>query len=83
MFGGRPVAIAGATPGPGGTALSQAAWLPVIRTLGMLPWFQGRLMISGAGKIFDGTGAIADEATRGRVRAFIEGYARFVSDQRR
>src|SRR5690349_14078305 len=37
VFRGRPVAIMGATPGPGGTALSQAAWLPVIRTLGMRP----------------------------------------------
>jgi chromate reductase len=33
VFGGRPVAIIGATPGPGGTALAQAAWLPVVRTV--------------------------------------------------
>ena len=33
VFRGRPVAIMGATPGPGGTALSQAAWLPVVRQL--------------------------------------------------
>src|SRR5689334_16535650 len=31
VFGGKPVAIAGATPGPGGTALAQTAWLPVVR----------------------------------------------------
>ena len=77
VFGAKPVAIAGATPGPGGTALSQAAWLPVIRTLGMLPWFQGRLMISGAGKLFDGSGAIVDAATSERVRLFITGFAAF------
>src|SRR5215211_3945324 len=39
VFGGRPVAVMGATPGPGGTILAQAAWLPVLRTLGTLPWF--------------------------------------------
>ena len=78
VFGGKPVAIAGATPGQGGTILAQAAWLPVVRTLGMLPWFQARLMVSGAGKIFDASGAIVDETTRERVTKFIEGYAAFV-----
>ncbi len=79
VFGGRPVAIAGATPGQGGTILSQAAWLPVVRTLGMLPWFEARLMISGAGKIFDASGEIADDKTRDRVRIFAEGFARFAA----
>jgi chromate reductase, NAD(P)H dehydrogenase (quinone) len=79
VFGGRPVAIVGATPGQGGTRLSQAAWLPVVRTLGMLPWFESLLMISGAGKIFDASGAIVDEATRERVRRVAEGFARFAA----
>src|SRR5688572_11906095 len=35
VFRGRPVALMGATDGQGGTRLSQAAWLPVLRTLGM------------------------------------------------
>lgn len=83
VFGGRPVAICGATPGPGGTSLAQAAWLPVVRTLGMLPWFQGRLMVSSAGKVFDASGAIVDEATRGRARTFIEGFAAFCDAQRK
>src|SRR5262245_55206559 len=34
VFGGRPVGLMGATPGAGGTILAQAAWLPVLRTLG-------------------------------------------------
>ena len=34
VFGGKPVAIAGASPGGFGTILSQNAWLPVFRTLG-------------------------------------------------
>jgi NAD(P)H-dependent FMN reductase len=83
IFGGRPVAIAGATPGPGATALAQVAWLPVIRTLGMLPWFGGRLMIPSAGKVFDSSGAIVDEPTRQRVRNFIEGYSTFIDTLRR
>ena len=64
VFRGRPVAIMGATPGQGGTLLSQAAWLPVVRTLGMRPWFEGRVNVSGAGKVFDTDGRVADEAIR-------------------
>ena len=83
VFAGRPVAFAGATPGQGGTRLSQAAWLPVVRTLGMLPWFESLLMISGAGTIFDASGAITDEATRERVHRFAEGFTRFATAQSR
>jgi len=78
VFRNKPVAIAGATPGPGGTLLSQAAWLPVIRTLGMLPWFAGRLQISSAATVFDTNGAIVDDAVRNRVRTFTEGFVAFV-----
>ena len=83
VFRGRPVALMGATPGPGGTALSQAAWLPILRTLGMRPWFEGRLLISGAGKVFDSEGRVGDSATRDRIRTFIEGFVAFVDAERR
>ena len=42
VFGNRPIALMGATPGRGGTILAQAAWLPVLRTLGTRPWFGPR-----------------------------------------
>jgi NAD(P)H-dependent FMN reductase len=83
VFRGRPVAVMGATPGQGGTALSQAAWLPVLRTLGMRPWFEGRVLISGASKAFDPSGRVVDTATQDRIRAFVEGFAAFVDAQRR
>jgi chromate reductase, NAD(P)H dehydrogenase (quinone) len=83
VFRGKPVGVIGATPGPGGTALSQAAWLPVLRTLGMRPWFEGRVMISGAGKVFDGEGSLVDPTTRERLRTFIEGFSAFAAAQRR
>ena len=78
VFRGRPTAVAGATPGMGGTALSQAAWLPVLRLLGVRSWFEGRLIISSAAKVFDQDGRIADPAIRQRVREFAEGFAGFV-----
>jgi chromate reductase len=83
VFRGRPVGVIGATPGPGGTALSQAAWLPVLRTLGTRPWFEGRVLISGAGKVFDSEGHLADAAARDRIRTFVEGFAAFAGAQRR
>lgn len=83
VFRGRPVAIMGATPGPGGTALSQAAWLPVVRQLGMRPWFEGGVLISDAGRVFDSDGRVADAATRQRIRTFVEGFAVFAGAQQR
>jgi len=83
VFRGRPIAIMGATPGRGGTALSQAAWLPVLRTLGTRPWFEGRLPIAGAGNVFDHDGRVTDAATQDRIRTFVEGFAAFVEAQRR
>ena len=83
VFKGRPVAIMGATPGLGGTNLSQAAWLPVIRTLGMLPWFEGRLGVSSAAKVFDASGAIVDDAIAERLKTFVHGFAAFVAAQRK
>src|SRR6202051_2225235 len=53
VFGGKPFAVMGASPGNFGTTLSQTAWLPVLRTLGTSPWFGGRLMLSRAGEAFD------------------------------
>ena len=83
VFRGRPVAIMGATPGPGGTVLSQAAWLPVVRLLGMRPWFEGGVLISDAGRVFDSDGRVADAAIRQRIRTFVEGFALFAHVQQR
>jgi chromate reductase, NAD(P)H dehydrogenase (quinone) len=82
VFRGRPVAIMGATPGLGATLLSQAAWLPVVRTLGMRPWFEGRLGIPTAGKVFDANGRVVDDTVRDRIKTFVEGFAAFVESQR-
>jgi len=83
VFRGRPVAVMGATPGPGGTSLSQTAWLPVLRTLGTRPWFEGRVMIAVAAKVFDPDGRIVDAAAQDRIRAFVDGFAAFADSQRR
>ena len=78
VFGDRPVALMGATPGPGGTILAQAAWLQVLRTLGTRPWCGPRLMVARADAVFDGEGRLKDEALRTRMREFMAGFARFM-----
>ncbi|MFT3764732.1 MAG: NADPH-dependent FMN reductase [Minicystis sp.] len=82
VFGNRPVAIMGATPGPGGTSLSQAAWLPVLRTLGTAPWFGGRVLVSAAGKVFDEQGKLQDPKVRAQVESFVKGFSEFVARHR-
>lgn len=77
VFGGRPVGILGASPGRMGTVLSQSAWLPVLRTLGTRPWFGQTLYLSGADKLFDATGRLVDEASRARLRSYLEGFVEF------
>jgi chromate reductase, NAD(P)H dehydrogenase (quinone) len=81
VFGGKPVAMIGASPGGFGTILSQGAWLPVLRTLGTRPWFGGRLFVARAGSIFDEAGRIANDATREQLRQFIDGFVTFVKER--
>jgi NAD(P)H-dependent FMN reductase len=79
VYGGKPVGVIGATPGPGGTGLAQAAWLPVLRTLGTVPFFGARLQVSQAGKVFDAQGALTDAAVRAQVEKYMAGFAAFVA----
>lgn len=83
VFRGLPLGFIGATPGMGGTLLSQAAWLPVWRILGVVPFFEGRVIVSGAAKVFDEAGKIADPATDARVREYVEAFAAFVQRHKR
>ena len=82
LFSGKPVALIGASPGGFGTILAQNAWLPVLRTLGMRPWFGGRLMVARAGSVIDGAGALKDPATRKHLQEFLDGFVEFVRSGR-
>ena len=74
VFRGRPFALIGASPGGFGTILSQNAWLPTLRTLGAELWTGGRLMVSGAGKVFDEEGNLTDEVVRAKLARFLDGF---------
>ena len=78
VFGGKPVALVGATPGGFGTILSQNEWLPILRYLGTKPWFSGRLLVSRAHTLFDESGELTDEKTRQQIQEFMAGFLTFV-----
>lgn len=78
VFRGKPVALAGASPGGFGTILSQNAWLPVFRTLGADFWSGGRLLVSRAGSVFDAQGNLIDPAVAESLKKFLDGFVAFV-----
>ena len=78
VFRNRRVALLGASPGNFGTVLSQAAWLPVLRTLGTQPWFGGRLMVARANSVFDEGGTLKDAQVEERLREFLAGFVAFL-----
>ena len=78
VFRGRPVALAGASPGGFGTVLAQNAWLPVFRTLGCDFWAGGRLIVSRADTLFDDSGNLVDPKTREALGSFLSGFVAHV-----
>jgi len=79
VFGDKPVAIMGATPGGGGTRLAQTAWLPVLRTLGTRAWFGKQLYVAGAAQVFDAEGRLVDEKINKLLSELMAGFAAFVN----
>jgi len=82
VFGGRPVAIIGASSGIGGTRMSQVAWLPVLRTLGTRPWFGKQLYVANAGQVFDAEGRLTDETVRKLLTQIMARFAEFAASGR-
>lgn len=77
VFGGRPVALVGASPGRLGTVLSQTAWLPVLRALGTRIWDGPRTLVSSAGQVFDESGKLTDDRARKQLSDFIDDFSKF------
>ena len=79
IFGGKPTAIIGASPGGFGTILAQAAWLPILRTLqvvcGMGYWF----LVSRSQGVFDTLGAMIDAGAKEPEVGFVADHAGFVA----
>ena len=77
VFGDKPVALMGATPGGGGTRLAHVAWLPILRTLGTRAWTGKQLYVAGAAQVFGPNGELVDEKLKKLLSEFMAGFARF------
>jgi len=82
VFGGKPIALIGASPGNFGTILSQNAWLPVFRTLRAEFWSEGRMMVSRAESAFNPDGTLADPKAEEQLRKFVAGFVAFAEARR-
>jgi NAD(P)H-dependent FMN reductase len=81
VFGGKPAALAGASPGGFGTILAQNGWLPVLRTLGAELW-PGRLLVSRAGSVFDVEGNLTDAKTGELLAKHLAGFVAFAASRK-
>jgi chromate reductase len=79
VFGGKRIALIGASPGGFGTILSQNAWLPVLKTLGTDLWAGKKLYVSRAKTVFDAAGNLTDPKTAEQLTAFLQGFVAFVA----
>ena len=79
VFGGRPVALIGATPGRGGTRFAQTAWLPIFRTLGMQPFFGKVLYVDSAKSLFDDEMRLTDEPSKQRLADYLAAFHEWLS----
>jgi len=82
VFRGKPVLIMGASPGGFGTVLSQTAWLPVLRTLGLDLWPGAKLLVSRAGGVFDAEGKLTDDKVREQLTGALEGFVTHVAERK-
>ena len=64
----------GAEYRPVGATEDSLGWLPVLRYLGMRPWFGGRLLVSKAQDAFDGSGRLGDPELGTRLQDFLAGF---------
>ena len=81
VFGERPFALMGASPGGFGTIQSQDAWLPVLRRLGAHLWIDGQMMASRAHTLFDEAGRLTDARTQEKLRGYMDGFSTFLRNR--
>lgn len=72
---GKPVALAGATPGGFGTVRGQIAWRQTLANLSVPLMPAPALLVSGAADKFDADGNLTDAATREQLVALLAAFA--------
>jgi chromate reductase len=78
----KPVAIAGATPGPWGTRLAQATLRHTLTACGSLVMPTPQVYMRSAPEMFDPAGRLQDTRTDGTLRRFMQALAEWIGDFR-
>ena len=78
VLGGKPVAVVGASSGPWGTRLAQAALRQVLYATGSPVLAAPALYFRDARKLFDDSGRLTDEPARDRLAAVLVAFARWI-----
>lgn len=78
---GKPVALAGSTPGGFGTVRGQIAWRQTLANLGVPLLPSPSLLVSGAGEKFAADGNLTDARTREELAALLTAFAAWIARQ--
>lgn len=81
LFGQRPVALLGASPGGFGTLLAQTAWLPTLKSLGMVVYSGPGMMLSRAHTALNAQGQLTDDKAMQTLVALLSGFGAFIARQ--
>jgi len=76
---GKPVAIMGATPGPWGTRLAQAALRQTLTACGALIMPAPQIYLRNAAEAFDAEGALTDQRTGALLTSFGESFRQWIA----
>ena len=76
---GKPVALAGSTPGGFGTVRGQIAWRQTLANLAVPVLPAPSLLVSGAGDKFDADGNLTDERARADLAALLSAFAAWIA----
>lgn len=79
---GKPVGIVGATPGPWGTRLAQAALRQTLAACGALVMPAPQVYLRHATDLFDESGHLIDSRADGDLKQFLEAFQGWVSEVR-
>ncbi|MCH9632916.1 MAG: NAD(P)H-dependent FMN reductase [Chlamydiae bacterium] len=79
VFGNRPTGVIGAAAGHFGSALAQAAWLPILQCLNAKAYFGKSLHVGSSYSVFDESGTITDSKVQKRLLEYVEGFVKFAT----
>lgn len=82
VFDGKPVAVMGASAGPWGTRLAQAALRQTLTACGALLMPAPQLYVRSAGDAFDASGALRDERVARELGALLRAFRQFAAAAR-